>query len=190
MKEALGIAAAILVFAGYIPYIRDILRGKTHPHVYSWFLWGILTIVIFGIQITHHAGFGGLVTIAAGVMCLVVLLLSLKGGKKNIAFSDNVVLVLTLVCMALWIVAKQPLLAILLACATDLLAFAPTVRKSWNKPFSETLSLYQLNTVRFGIAVIALDQYTFINIVWPAMWAVVNGLFSVVLVSRRKSLGR
>ena len=188
MKEVIGILAAILVLAGYIPYIRDVLRGKTHPHIYSWFLWGLLTIVIFGIQITHHAGFGGLVTIAAGIMCLIVLLLSVKNGVKDITVSDNVVLILTIAAMGLWLLAKQPLLAILLACLTDLLAFLPTVRKSWNKPFSETLSLYQLNTVRFGVAIIALDQYTFINIVWPAMWAVVNGIFSLGLIARRKSL--
>ncbi len=186
MKETLGIAAGILVVAGYVPYIRDIIRGKTHPHIYSWLLWGLLTVVIFGIQITHHAGFGGLVTIVAGIMCLMVIFFGLKHGKRDITFSDNVVLVLTLICMVLWLVAKQPLTAILLACATDLLAFLPTVRKSWNKPFSETLSLYQLNTLRFAIALLALDQFTFINAVWPAMWAIANGLFAVMLITRRQ----
>jgi len=188
MKTAIGIVAAILVFLAYIPYLRDILRGKTHPHIYSWFLWGLLTVVIFGIQITHHAGPGSFVTIVAGTMCLVVLFLSWRIGKRDIVFSDQVVLVLTLITMALWLLAKQPIIAITLACLTDLLAFIPTVRKSWHKPFSETLSLYQLNALRFGLAVIALDQYSYVNIVWPAMWAVGNGLFAIMLVSRRKEL--
>jgi hypothetical protein len=188
MKEAIGLVAAVLVFAAYIPYIRDILRGKTQPHVYSWFLWGVLTIVIFGIQITHHAGAGSFVTIAAGTMSLVVLALSLKNGKRDIVFSDRVVFVLTILTMVFWLLAKQPLLAILLACLADLLAFIPTVRKSWNKPFTETLSLYQLNALRFGLAVIALEQYTFINLVWPAMWTLGNGLFALMLVARRKQV--
>lgn len=151
-------------------------------------MWGLLTIVIFGIQLTHHAGFGGIVTILAGVMCLIVLMLSIKNGKTDIALFDNVVLALTIICMALWLLAKQPLSAMLLACLTDLLAFLPTVRKSWSKPFSETLSLYQLNTIRFSLAVVALDQYTLINLMWPAMWAIVNGLFGLVLVARRKTV--
>lgn len=188
MKELLGIVAGVLVVAGYVPYLRDILRGKTHPHVYSWFLWGLLTVVIFGIQITHHAGFGGLVTIIAGAMCLAVLVLGIRRGKTDITFSDNVVFVLTILCMVLWLLAKQPLTAMLLACLTDLLAFVPTVRKSWAKPYTETLSLYQLNTVRFGLALVALDQFTFINAVWPAMWALINGLFSVFLIARRKAV--
>jgi hypothetical protein len=188
VKEIIGIIAAVLVFAAYIPYIRDILRGKTHPHIYSWFLWGLLTVVIFGIQISHHAGPGSFVTIAAGAMSFVVLGLSLKKGKRDIVLADKVVFVLTIMTMLFWLLAKQPLLAILLACLADLLAFVPTIRKSWNKPFTETLSLYQLNSVRFGLAVIALDRYSLITVVWPAMWAVGNGLFSLMLASRRKIL--
>ncbi len=188
MKDAIGVVAAVLVFAAYVPYIRDILRGKTHPHIYSWLLWGILTIAIFGIQISHHAGPGSFVTIAAGIMSFVVLGLSFKKGKRNIVFADKVVFVLTMLTMIFWLLAKQPLLAILLACLADLLAFIPTVRKSWHQPFTETLSLYELNSVRFGLAIIALSQYTLITVIWPAMWAIGNGLFAIMLISRRKNL--
>jgi hypothetical protein len=188
MKNVIGLVAAILVFVGYIPYIRDILRDKTHPHVYSWFLWGLLTVVVFGIQISHHAGPGSFVTLAAGAMSLIVLFLSLKKGKRDIVFSDKVVLVLTIITIVIWLFAKRPLLAIILASLADLLAFVPTVRKSWNKPFTETLSLYQLNAVRFGLGAIALEQFTLITAIWPVMWAVCNALFALMLISRRKTL--
>lgn len=187
MKEAIGLIAAVLVVAGYVPYIRDILRGKTHPHIFSWSLWGLLTVVIFGIQISHHAGPGSFVTLAAGALCLVVLLLSLKRGTKDIVFSDKVVFVLAILTIILWLFAKQPLLAIILASIADLLAFIPTVRKSWHKPFSETLSLYQMNTLRFALAILALEQFTLITAVWPAMWAICNGLFALMLIYRRRT---
>lgn len=188
MKDAIGFIAAILVFVGYFPYIRDILRGKTHPHTYSWFLWGLLTVVIFGIQISHHAGPGSFVTLAAGVMCLTVLFLSLKRGRRDIVLSDKIVLVLTIATIVIWIFTKRPLLAIALACLADLLAFVPTIRKSWNKPFSETLSLYQMNALRFALGAIALQEFTLINAMWPIMWALVNGLFAILLVMRRRQL--
>lgn len=188
MKEAIGFITALLVFVAYIPYIRDILRGKIQPHVYSWFLWGLLTVVIFGIQITHHAGAGSFVTLAAGTMCLTVLFLSLKNGRKNIVFSDTVVFVLTIITIIFWLFAKQPLLAMGLACLADLLAFIPTVRKSWHKPYSERLSLFGLNALRFGIAVFALEQFTLITATWPIMWAACNGLFAWMLVARRRQI--
>ncbi len=121
-------------------------------------------------------------------MCLIVIFLGLKKGKRDIVLADKVVLVLTLLTIVIWLFVKRPLLAIILASLADLLAFVPTVRKSWNKPFSETLSLYQLNTLRFGLGAIALEQFSFITAIWPVMWAVCNGLFALMLISRRKTL--
>jgi hypothetical protein len=190
VKEVIGIIAAILVFVGYIPYVRDTIKGKTQPHVYSWFLWAALTVAILGIQLTHHAGAGSLVTITAGMMCLIVFFLSLKNGRRNIVLTDTVVFVLAIVTNIVWLFAKQPLLAMILACAADLLAFAPTVRKSWNQPYTETLKLYQVTSFRFVLAVIALEQYTLINVMWPTMWAVCNGLFALLLIQRRKIVGQ
>jgi hypothetical protein len=186
VKEILGIIAAILVLVGYVPYIRDTIKGKTQPHVYSWFLWAALTIAILGIQLTHHAGAGSLITITAGTMCVIVFFLSLRGGKRNIVFTDTIVFALAILTNIVWLFAKQPLLAMVLACTADLLAFAPTVRKSWNQPFTETLSFYQLNSLRFALGAVALQQYTVINLMWPAMWAICNGLFALVLIQRRK----
>ncbi len=46
MKEIIGGIAVALTFIAYIPYYRDILKGKTRPHIYSWSLWGLLTVLI------------------------------------------------------------------------------------------------------------------------------------------------
>ncbi len=47
LKEILTILSIALIFVGYIPYIRDIFRGKTHPHVFSWIVWSILNFCLF-----------------------------------------------------------------------------------------------------------------------------------------------
>jgi len=49
-KNILGIIATVLVFIGYIPYLRDIVKGKTKPHIYSWFLWCFVTLIAFALQ--------------------------------------------------------------------------------------------------------------------------------------------
>jgi len=38
IKVTLSIIGIALTFAGYVPYIRDIFKGKTKPHVFSWFV--------------------------------------------------------------------------------------------------------------------------------------------------------
>lgn len=186
MKQLISIAAVILTFAAYVPYYRDILKGKTHPHVYSWSLWCLLTILIVALQIKGGAGMATLVTAAAGLMCVGVIALGIKMGKKDITKSDTATAILALIAMAFWLIADQPVISLVLVVIADLLAFYPTVRKSWNKPHTETLSLYATNTVRFALALIAIESYTFLAVLWPAVWVVANGLFVVILIVRRR----
>lgn len=190
MKQAVGGIAVALTFLAYIPYYRDILKGKTHPHIYSWTLWGLLTIMITALQIKGGAGASAWVTASAGVLCLGVIFLSLRSGKKDITATDTVTAVLSLVAIGFWLVAKQPVVSIVLVVTADLLAFYPTVRKSWSRPHSETLSLYVTNTIRFALALVASEQYTILAILWPATWVIANGVFSSMLVYRRGKIAR
>ena len=152
-------------------------------------MWGLVTGIVFGLQITNKAGPGSFITLTAALMCFLVIILGVKfGSVSKITNSDKVFLFLALVALVLWLVAKQPLLSVLTATAVDLLGFAPTIRKSWSEPFSETLSFYYLNTARFGIALLALSQYTVITALYPIMWLIANGLFAIMLNIRRKQI--
>lgn len=188
MKEAISAIAVILTFAAYIPYYRDILKGKTHPHVYSWSLWGLLTVLLVALQIKGGAGPATWVTAAAGILCIGVVFLSLKGGKKDITTSDTIVAILSLIAIGFWLVADQPVVSIILVIIADGLAFIPTIRKSWHKPYTETLLLYVTNALRFFLALAAVETYTFLAASWIVFWATGNALFSVMLVIRRKQV--
>lgn len=74
VKNIAGVAATILVFLGYIPYLRDIANGKTKPHLYSWIVGGFLALIIFALQLSSGAGIGSFATLASGIMCLLVIL--------------------------------------------------------------------------------------------------------------------
>lgn len=190
MKEVISTIAVILTFIAYIPYYRDILKGKTSPHVYSWSLWGLLTVLLVALQIKGGAGPATWVTAAAGLLCIGVVVLSLRKGKKDITVSDTVVAILSLIAIGFWLVANQPIISIVLVIAADMLAFIPTVRKSWKKPYSETLSLYVTNAIRFFLALAAVRTYTFLSSSWIIAWAVGNTLFSIMLVVRRRQIKR
>ena len=186
MKEFISIIAVVLTFLAYIPYYRDILTGKTRPHVYSWSLWGLLTILIVALQIKGGAGAATWVTAAAGLLCIGVVILSFRRGKKDITTWDTITAILSLIAIGFWLIAKQPIVSIVLVVIADMLAFFPTVRKSWHQPYAETLSLYVTNTLRFILALLAVKNYTILSSLWIAAWVTANGLFSVMLVIRRK----
>jgi uncharacterized protein with PQ loop repeat len=78
MKDIIGIIAVIITFIGYIPYIRDTIKGKTKPHIYSWFIWAFVTFIIFALQILGHGGAGALTTLATAVLCLTIFILGLR----------------------------------------------------------------------------------------------------------------
>lgn len=190
IKVIIGLIAVILTFAGYIPYITDTIKRKTRPHVYSWFIWGFVSLLIFLLQFSAKGGAGSYVTLAAALVCLFIFAVALKNGKRDITKTDTAFFISALVATAIWIFAKQPLISIILLSTIDMLGFVPTIRKSWNRPHTETLFSYAMNTFRFCLAIYALQTYTIVTSLYPITWVLANGGFTVLLLVRRKRVGK
>lgn len=188
-KTAISSIAIALTFLGYLPYFRDILREKTRPHIFSWLIWGIVTTIIFALQVSAGAGFGAYVTLAVAAISLAIFLMSLKNGNRDIKKLDVVFLILALLSIPLWLVVEQPVLSIVLLSTIDMLGFVPTIRKSWNDPYSETLALYVITTVRHAFSILSLLEYNIITMLFPLTWIFANAGFAVLLILRRKKLG-
>lgn len=188
MNELLTAVGIALGLIGYAPYIRDIVRGKTRPHVYTWFSWGLLSSTTFALQLSDHAGVGAYITLFVALLCFVIFGLALKQGDHDITLSDTLVFFVVLVAIGLWLFAKQPILSILLVVSADVLAFLPTVRKSWRKPRQETLLSYVFAGSRHAVAALALQRFTFITALSPIVLMLANGLFVLMLVARRYAI--
>lgn len=188
IKIIISIIVVSLSIIGYIPYLRDTIKGKTKPHVYSWFIWTLLTGIVYGLQISSGAGVGSWVTLTVTIIGFIVFLLGIHKGEKDITKSDTVFFLFSLVALFLWLIAKQPMLSVILVSLVDMLGFVPTIRKSWDKPFSETLFTYKLGAFRHGLSILALEQYNLITWLYPVSWALANFLFSLMLIIRRKQI--
>lgn len=188
IKVFVSTVAVILTILGYIPYIRDTLKGKTTPHVYTWFIWGFVTAIAFGLQVSAGAGVGSWITLTVTILAFFVFFLGMRSGKKDITKSDTVFFLLSFMALFLWLVARQPVISVILVSTIDMLGFIPTIRKSWNKPYSETLFLYGLNSFRHALGILALQQYSIVTWLYPVTWTVANSLFSVMLIIRRRQV--
>jgi uncharacterized protein with PQ loop repeat len=186
LAEYIGAVAVLLTFLGYVPYIQDILRGKTKPHMFSWLVWSVSTGVIAALQVYGGAGAGAWSTCALALLLTLVLCLSFKYGTKDVSIIDIACLLGACCALILWFFTNAPTLAMIVLCAVDMLGFIPTVRKSWNDPHSETLSLYAITTVRHTLCLFALQKYSIVTAAFPVVWIFANGLFSVLLLYRRK----
>ena len=186
-KIILGFVAIILTCIGYIPYIRDTLKGKTTPHAFTWFIWGLSTTIAFALQQSAGGGIGSYVTLSIGIAAFSIFCLSLFKGEKHVTKSDIIFFLLALVGLGFWVIAKKPIISVTLISITNTLAFAPTVRKSWKNPFSETLFTYVLNCTRQCLNLLALESYNFITSLFPATQIIVTASFIILILVRRSS---
>lgn len=187
LKTILGILAVILTFIGYIPYLVSVIKGKTKPHIYSWFIWALNAFVIFFLQITHGAGSGALVTLAVAFMCSTVFILTLKQKNKSpITKADTIFSIIAFIALVIWLLAKQPLISAILITLVDFFGFIPTIRKSWINPYSENLTFYAITTFRFILTILAIQHYSPITTFNPGVWLLGNALFTLMLIIKRK----
>ena len=188
-KQLLGGIASVVTLLSYVPYIKNILRGKTKPHMFSWFVWSMLAGIAFGGQIVGGSGPGAWLMGIISFMCFTIFLMSLKKGTKDIQVIDWVSLGGALLAMIMWIVTKTPLLSVILITATDILAFFPTIRKSFSRPYEETILTYLINTLKFILGILATNNYSVITVLYPIYLIFANGLFVLYLHIRRKQIG-
>jgi hypothetical protein len=188
IKLALAAIAALMTLVGYFYYFRDIFAGKTKPHAFTWLVWASLTAIGFAGQLADNGGAGAYITGLTAAISFLVFFLALFRGEKEITRSDWLSLGGAALALLLWALTDNPLLAIILITLVDFLGFVPTIRKSIHKPHEETLISYVLAGLKFILAIIALDNYSAVTILYPASLVFANLLFVALLLSRRRKI--
>lgn len=188
IKELLGGVATILAVAGYFPYLRDVVAGKTKPHLFTWIIWTTLaTVAVLG-QIKGSAGPGAWPSIISALLCIAVLILTIQKGSHDFSKLDFIMLLGALLSLLFWFVIQEPVISIILAVSTDALGFVPTIRKSWMKPYEETASAYIMNAAKHYISLYAMRHYSLLTALYPAYLTIANILFVSLLFARRRAI--
>lgn len=95
-----------------------------------------------------------------------------------------------LVSLVLWLVIKNPTLAIIFVVLTDGFAFASTFHKSWSAPYDETLSVYYLSALKFTISICAMSTINFVTIFDPLYLVIANVSFTIFTLWRRNVIAK
>lgn len=189
-QEIIALISIAIGVWSYAHYGIAIYQGKTRPHVFSWFVWGLLTGIAWAAQFHEKAGPGAWVTGSTALVCFAIAFVSLRVGEKNITRSDWWTFCAALAAIPLWYFTNNPLWAVLLITAIDALAFYPTFRKSWLKPGEEAILAYGLSALKFGFSLLALENFTFTTSFYPASLVVMNGVFVVMVLIKRKAIAQ
>lgn len=167
---ASGIAIGIS-FVAYIPYVIAMFRGKNKPHIYSWISIFLITCVVGYLQLVGGAGIGALPTLLGVITYLVIIILALRFGTKDIVLLDIVCLGLSILGVVAYLVLRaRPEVALLIVTFAELIGFMPTWRKTRNAPFSESLSSYYFLVVKLLLILVALESYNFLTVANTVCW--------------------
>ena len=188
-KIILGVAATIVGLFGYYPYLRDLMKGVTKPHAFSWLIWGTMEVIAFLAQISRGGGTGTWVT---GISALITLFIAFKAFRlkdKDITAIDWLALSGALIGIVLWMITDNPLTAVVCITVADALGFVPTFRKGFDKPFEETLFEYTMSAIKWTLGIVALQALSPVTWLYPASLVMTNSTFVIMALIRRKHLG-
>ncbi|HET6844920.1 MAG TPA: hypothetical protein VFK06_25035 [Candidatus Angelobacter sp.] len=185
---ALSIAISVLA---YSIYIRDTVKKEgIRPHPFSWLLWGFVTTVAAFAQHAKGAGSGLWVTAFTAAICFLIGMLTLSRNDWQFSSSDWYALILGVAATVLYALARNPTAAAILATVADVVGYNPTIKKGWIDPSTENATSFLLNSLKFIPALGALHAYSIATWLYPATLVVVNGAVCVMLVCRRRQLGK
>jgi len=194
-KELLSLLAIALTFVAFIPYIRSIQQGKTRPHIISWVIWGSTTVVVFFAQLADKGGAGAWPIGVSGCVTLYIAGLayvkcSSSTGALNITRMDTLFLLASVMALPLWYISNDPLWAVIVLTAVDVMGFGPTFRKAYILPFEENLTFYLVISVRNIVATIALANYSMTTMLFPLSMALACILFMLMVLYRRRIIDK
>ncbi len=188
IKIVLGTIAAVLAFLSSFVYIRDVFRGNSKPHTYTWLIWAIVTWIAFAGQWVSGGGPGSWATGTAALVTTFILFLSFNKnyGTRDINTFDKFCLVFSLIAILPWLLADSVLWSVILASFIDVIGFFPTMRKTWNAPKSESLPSMWIDFVKHGLSIIAMKSFALVNWLYPAAVLLTKAIIISEIVYLRK----
>ena len=184
-KEVLVFIASLLALVGNLPYLFDVVKRKIKPHPYTWFIWSIVSCVIFFGQVAKGAGIGAIPTAASEVFTVIIFLFSLKYGFKNPPKSDKFFFFLSLLGLIPWILTNDPTISVIIVVTIDVIAFIPTLRKTYRHPGTESPLLFGTNVLRHILILFTIGSYNIATMLHSIAMIITNTLM-VILIKFRK----
>jgi hypothetical protein len=188
ISRLLGLAAGLIMIASMIPYISSIVKGQTHPHLFTWVIWAVVTAIGFTAQTVEGAGAGAWIMVVNCLLCLTVVVLALRHGERNITRFDWVVFIAALAAIPVWVLTKNPFWAVLMVSAIDGTGLVPTWRKTWGRPYSENLTPYVCTLAAFFLSVAALERFSFTTAFYPCSIMATHIAFLMMVLLRRRAI--
>jgi hypothetical protein len=184
-KDLMGALAVVITLVAYGIYVWQTLRGEARPHPLSWLIFGVLTGTGYLVQLDQAAGQGSWVMGVTTIVCLLLCLMSFWRGERTFPWYEWAFLLAAAVIFIFYLWSREPTTAAVLAAIVSVLGFGPTVTKAWQRPHSDSITTFTLNSIKFIPAFFAMDNLTVATCVMPAALVVANAAVALIIYARR-----
>jgi hypothetical protein len=181
---AFGLLAGALGAVSTLPYLRDILRRTTVPHRGSWLIWGVIEVVAVEAQYADGALWSLVPLVSQAVGTCAVFVLSVRFGSGGVSLVDLALIALAGAGVVGWLVADEPIIAIVCVIAADFVAALMMLPKTWREPGSETLATYLFASLGGAATVGAVGALSVPLLVYPVYFTLVNASLAAVISYR------
>jgi hypothetical protein len=185
MAPACGVLAALVGIADTIPYVRDILGGRTRPHRGTWLIWAVLAVVVCLSQRADGASWSLVMTGAQAILTGGIFLLAIRRGEGGVSTGDLLLMGIAGGGVVAWILADEPLVATVCVIVADLIAAGMMVPKTYRDPSSETLATFAFASLGGALALGAVGAADTSLLLYPAYYCLVNGAIALLIHQRR-----
>lgn len=185
LAPLLGVLAGVLGAADTVPYVRDILAGRTRPYRWTWLIWAVLAIVVCASQRADGASWSLVMAAVQAVLTSVIFALAIRRGEGALGAVERVMLALAAGGVVGWLVAGEPVVATACVVAADLIGAAMMLPKTYRDPESETLATFALASVAGAFAAGAVGRLDASLLLYPVYFCVANAAIALLIVSRR-----
>lgn len=185
LNNLLSILAALIAFGVFVPYGVDILKGRARPARSTRIMFAALMMIALLQQHSLGSGWALAVTIGEAVGSLAILVLALFRGIGGLKKIDITCYLLLLIDLVVWLTTQNAFLALHLTVLADLIAFIPTLAKTWRYPESETPIFFIGGLIAPILSILAAGDFRYSIMLFP-LWLVLANTVEVGLIYRKR----
>ena len=187
-KAIIGPIAGIIGILGFLPYFLEIWQQKTRPNRASWWIWGILGVILGFSYYSAGAIHSIWVPIGYAICQLLTAILSLRFGEGGWNRLDKMCLLGAASSILLWWLFDSPTIAMISCLVIDSLGALPTLRKSYVYPQSESLLSWSIFFFANTLNLFAIERFNLSLSAYPLYLFLLSG--TLVIILSKKQLNR
>lgn len=180
------IISVSLYLIGAIPYWRDVLHGRTIPHLFSVLVWFILVLFNCYVLWINNEWLWLIPSSLMAISLLFAVIFWIKMFKQiQINWFDYLCLGLSGILLIYYFFSGNIINTVIFTVIIDLIAFLPTFKKGWLQPWTESILIYLLAWLNQIFTVLSLSEFSMETSLFWAYIFFGNIIFFFMVAARR-----